>query len=255
MGIISFLLTLTISFVALLASKKIFFELGRRIFFFFALLYKDDFESKLEMLYNKNRRKVFIVLTLYKALYIIECFLLVTIITIFIFFASYNLLIRITAHQLFSLYTSTTLTLILTCYTSQFYGKIYELFSKFKKKNNDTTLTDDTENHSYTDSDKKAVLYILLIDSFFSASSKKERFRDFFREDKFQLFACVAAFCIIVISRIELIINISLVQNVIWMDFNRIALESSVTFIAFDRIYNQCRKIKDKKAKDNERGE
>jgi len=86
-----------------------------------------------------------------------------------------------------------------------------------------------------------------VLDALAKMFSKHERYKSIFYGDRLKLAAYCLVFCIVFLSRIEIFIGSPLLNYAVWVDLSKVALESSITFIAFDRVIGQIKRIQDKR--------
>lgn len=238
---VKIILILAMCFFILFIIKKFVFKIFITICMLFVILFKNELDENIEKpIERKTEKKIVLVLNTYRIFDVIERLLLFTVTTL----AIYNMIsfsaLLLFGKQLLATYFATTFTLIITCYASKYYGSIYKVLNYENKSKDDAE-----ENLEDKDEDYKYIHHFF--DELSKAFSKRERFKNVFSEDNLKIFAYVLAFCIVFLSKIEYFLGCPLINCEIWIGLSKVALESSVTFIAFDRIMGQCKKIKKEK--------
>ena len=243
------ILILAICFLVLYITKRIIFNafLKKRYilliiaFVFiviFLILRRDKSEIIPEEPYEKKKRIGTMVFNIARQIFnVLEFVLLFSMTTLIVYKLTYCFCFLLLGEKLLSTYITLTFTLIVTCYTSKYYGIIYKLLN-YQKKIADNLETK-SENQVQFDRAKKELA---------KEFSTQERYKNMFSEDRLKLISYTLAFASVFISKIEFFGTApSLIDNKIWIDSTKVALESSVTFIAFDRIIGQVKKMKEKK--------
>ena len=234
---IKIILVLAICFIALFLLKKlVFYKIFIPLCIFFMVLFKIIITDNPETLPNEKAGRVIVILGwIYLIFDFLERFLLFAVSTAILYNA-----ITFTSHfligsQLLATYISATLTLIVICYMSRYYGFIYSILNGRKKTIEESADVLENEDDVYTKS---------WLNTLREAFDKRIKFKNTFSSDRLRLIAYMFSFIFIFVSRVEIFMGCPLFYNQVWMDLSRVALESSITFIAFDRIYGHIQKMR-----------
>jgi len=236
-SIVKIIFIVAICFASLFILKKLVFnKIVIPITIFLIILFGNKDVEDAEKSENIDHSKLFLfAITVFIIFDSLECLLLFSLFTTLFYYIVYTSFMLF-GNQLLSAYLAATLTLVMSCYGSKYYGYIYKLLNYKKKAKNEVEKIFNVEDK---EDERTEDMLAVLSESF----RKDKRYRNMLSEDTIKILSYFLAFLIVALSKIELFIGGSLFSGMMWINLSKVALESSVTFIAFDRFFTHIRKV------------